>query len=90
MAYTVYEILQARIVEWVAFPSSRGSLQPRSPVLRVGSSPAEPQGKPKDTGVRSLSLLWWIFPTQESNRGLLHCWWILYQLSYQEAREDMM
>ena len=24
-----------------------------------------------------------IFPTQESNRGLLHCRWILYQLSYQ-------
>ena len=24
-----------------------------------------------------------IFPTQASNRGLLHCRWILYQLSYQ-------
>ena len=24
-----------------------------------------------------------IFPTQESNRGLLHCGQILYQLSYQ-------
>ena len=31
----------------------------------------------------SLSLLQWIFPTQESNRGLLHCSQILYQLSYQ-------
>ena len=31
----------------------------------------------------SLSLLQQIFPTQESNRGLLHCRWILYQLSYQ-------
>ena len=31
----------------------------------------------------SLSLLQWIFLTQESNRGLLHCRWILYQLSYQ-------
>ena len=31
----------------------------------------------------SLSLLQWIFPTQESNRGLLHCKQILYQLSYQ-------
>ena len=35
------------------------------------------------TGVGSLSLLQWIFPTQESNRGLLHCKWILYQLGYQ-------
>ena len=24
-----------------------------------------------------------IFPTQESNPGLLHCWQILYQLSYE-------
>ena len=31
----------------------------------------------------SLSLLQWIFPTQESNWGLLHCRRILYQLSYQ-------
>ena len=29
MDYTVYEILQARILEWVAFPFSRGSSQPR-------------------------------------------------------------
>ena len=29
----------------------------------------------------SLSLLQWIFLTQESNWGLLHCRWILYQLS---------
>ena len=35
-----------------------------------------------NTGVGSLSLLQWIFPTQESNRGLLHCRQILYQLSH--------
>ena len=29
MDYTVHEILQARILEWVAFPFSRGSFQPR-------------------------------------------------------------
>ena len=29
MDYTVLEILQARILEWVAFPFSRGSSQPR-------------------------------------------------------------
>ena len=33
----------------------------------------------------SLSLLQGMFPTQESNRGLLHCRQILYQLNYQEA-----
>ena len=41
----------------------------RSPTLQAESLPAEPQGKPKNTGVGSLSLLQGIFPTQESNRG---------------------
>ena len=47
MDYTVHGILQARILEWVAFSFSRGS---------------------------SLG---------ESNQGLLHFRWILYQLSYE-------
>ena len=42
-----------------------------------------PQAKPKNTEVGSLSLLQQIFPTQESNWSLLHCSWILYQLSYE-------
>ena len=29
MDYTVHGILQARVLEWVAFPFSRGSSQPR-------------------------------------------------------------
>ena len=62
------------------FPT-RGST--RSPALQAESLPAEPPGKPKNTGVGSLSHLQWIFPTQESNGGLLPCRWILYQLSYQ-------
>ena len=37
----------------------------------------------QNTGVDSLSLLQWTFPTQESNQGLLHHRRILYQLSYQ-------
>ena len=37
----------------------------------------------QNTGVGSLSLLQQIFPTQKLNQGLLHCRWILYQLSYQ-------
>ena len=39
-------------------------------------------GKPKNTGVGSLSLPQRTFPTQELNWGLLHCRRILYQLSY--------
>ena len=67
MGYTVHGILQTRILERVAIPFSRGSSsQPidrtRSPSLQVGSLPAEPPGKPKNTGVGSLSLLQWIKP----------------------------
>ena len=68
------------------FPSPENLPNPGikpSSALQVDSLPAEPQGKPKNTGVGSLSLLQWIFSTQESNRGLLHCSWILYQVSYQ-------
>ena len=72
MDYTVCGILQARILECVAFPFSRGNLSnsgigPGSPALQVDSLPAEPQGKPKNTGVGSQSLLQGIFLTQESN-----------------------
>ena len=54
-----------------------------SPTLQVDSLPAESQGKPKNTGVGNLSLFQGIFLSQESNQGLLHCRWILYQLNYQ-------
>ena len=56
--------------------------KPMSPALQADSLPVKPQGKPEITGVGSLSLLQQIFPTQESNWGLLHCRRILYQLSY--------
>ena len=36
----------------------------------------------KDTGVGCHALLQGSFPTQGSNPGLLHCRWILYQLSH--------
>ena len=65
-------ILQARILEWVAFPFSRDlpnpGIKPRSPTLQGDSLPAGPPGKSM---------------TQESNRGLLHCKWTVYQLSYE-------
>ena len=58
-------------------------IKPRPPALQADSLPAEPPGKPKNTGMGSLSLLQQIFPTQESNWGFLCCRWILYQLRYQ-------
>ena len=89
MDYTVHGILQAKILEWVAF-SFPGHLpnpgiKPRSPALQVNSLPAESQEKTKNTGVGSLSLLQGIFLTMESNWGLLHCKQILYELSYQRS-----
>ena len=40
MDYTVHGILQARILEWVAFPFSRGSSQPRDQTqVSLGSLP---------------------------------------------------
>ena len=77
MDYTVQGILQARILEWVARSLLQGieprvsipspGIKPRSLALQVDSLPAEPPGKPKNTGVGSLFLLPQIFPTQESN-----------------------
>ena len=43
----------------------------------------------QNTGVGSLSLLQRIFPTQGLNPGLLHCRWILYQLSQQGIVIDL-
>ena len=48
-ASSVHGILQARILEWVAMPSSRGSSRPRdepaSPALQADSLLSEPRGK---------------------------------------------
>ena len=60
-------------------------IEPSSPTLQVDSLPAEPQGKPKNNGMDSLSLLQWIFPIQELNQGLLLCRRIFYQLIHRES-----
>ena len=86
MDHTVHGILQASILEWGAFPVSRGSSQPRDQTrvscMAGGFVTNWATGKPKNTGVGSLALLQRILPTQELNQGLLPCRRILYQLSY--------
>ena len=51
---TVHGILQARILEWVAFPYSKGSSQPRNRTqvshIAGGFFTSWTQGKPKNTG----------------------------------------
>ena len=45
MDYTVLGIVQARKLEWVAFPFSRDQTQ--VPLIIGDSLPAEPQGSPR-------------------------------------------
>ena len=69
------------------FPSSgdlpNPGIEPESPALQMDSLPSELPGKRENTTAGSQYLLQQIFLTQELNWGLLHCRWILYQLSYQ-------
>ena len=66
-------ILQTRILEWVAMPSSRDlpnpGVEPRSPALQANSLPSEPPGKPRNTAVGSLFLLQGLFLTQDLVRS---------------------
>ena len=70
-------MLQARTLEWVAFPSPgdllNPGIKPRSPALQMDSLPAEPRGKSKNTGVGSLSLLQGILQTQEDPGSGVSC-----------------
>ena len=68
-------IPQARVLEWVAMPFSRGSsnpgIKPRSPTLQVDSLLSEPSGKPDITNqlshsVRSDSVTPWTAAHQAS------------------------
>ena len=91
--YIVHEILQARTLEWVAFPFFRGSSQPRdwTQVSRIAggyfTSWAKREAQEYWTG--SLSLLQLIFLTQESNWGLLH-WRRIYQGSSHEGSTNFV
>ena len=84
-------ILQARILAWVAMPSSRGSSQSRDQTQvscnAGGFLPSEPPWKSMNTGVGSLSLLQGIFMTWELDWGLQLWRQILCQLSYQGSPE---
>ena len=55
--YTVRGILQARILEWVAFPFPEDlpnpGIKPRSPTLQADPLPAKSQGKPNKASIHS-------------------------------------
>ena len=75
---------------WSGFPCPPPGDLPNPRIksaLQVDSLLSEPPGKPKNTGVGSLSLLQGVFLTQESYQGLPHCRQILYRLSYQGSSQ---
>ena len=78
---SVYAILQARILEWVAIPFSRGSSQPGiklgSPASQAGCSLCEPPEKLR----RFLRVLW---TTRRSNQS------ILKEISPEDSLEGLM
>ena len=87
MNYTVHGILQARILEWVAFPFSRKSSQPRDQ-----TQVSHIAGRFFTSWVRREAQEYWSgypipspadLPFLESKPRSLHCKWILYHLSYQ-------
>ena len=92
-------ILQARILEWVAFPFSRKSSWPRDwtwvshiagrflTIWGARKALFHWDSPGKNNGVGCHVLLRRIFPTQGLNPGLLHCRQILYQLSHRETQE---
>ena len=67
---SVHGISQARILEYVAIIFPNQGLNPHLLQYRWILYQLKPQGKPKNTGVGSLSLLQGIFPTHRSNSGL--------------------
>ena len=73
----------------VDFPFNRGSSQPRDrtryPTLLEDYLPAESQGKLKNTGVGSLSLLQQIFLIQDLNWGFLYFRSIIHHWAIAEA-----
>ena len=87
MDYTVHGILQARILEWVGFPFSRGSSQPRdsTQVSHIAGefftswATSEAQESWSGWPIPSPGDL----PNPGSQQGLLVCRWMLYQLSYE-------
>ena len=71
---SVHGILQVRILEWVAFPFSRGSSQPRSPVLQADSLPSGPPGMPYNIVLAITQVLALLHFTDEETEKYLRKW----------------
>ena len=67
---------------WETWVRSLGWEGPLEKEMAIHSSLLVWNSPGQNTGVHSRSLLQGTFPTQGSNPRLLHCRWILYQLSH--------
>ena len=77
----------------MGYPFSSGSSQPRNQTrvsCIAGGFFTSWASKEAQEYWNGLSLLRWIFPTQESNQGLLHCRWILYHWATREAETTVV
>ena len=85
--YTVHGIVQTEYLSGQPFPSPgdlpNPEIEPRSSHCRQILQQLNHQESPRILEWVSLSLLQWIFLTQEWNWGPLHCRQILYQLRYE-------
>ena len=92
--WTTQSMESSRPEYWSGYPfpspgdPANPGIKSRPSTLQADSLPAEPQGKPRNTGVHSPSLLQQIFLIQELNWGLLHRRQIPYQLSYQGSPSE--
>ena len=82
-------LLSLNLREEIHWKNSANQIRCERESHSVVSNPLQPHGlyipwnsPGHNTGVGSLSLPQRIFQTQGLNPGLLHCRWILYQLSY--------
>ena len=92
MDHTVYGILQARTLEWVAIPFSRGSspgdlphpgIELGSPSLQADSLPAEPPGRPQRLPFGKSTkpsyqypIIFWHLPPPHQNKRKISYLWI--------------
>ena len=92
VGYTVHGMLQARILEWGAFPFSRESSQPRDPIqvshIAGGFFTSWASREAQEYWSGSLSLLQGIFPTQGWNPGLPHSRQTLNRWGIREVRKE--
>ena len=69
MVYTVHGTLQARILEWVAFPFSKGSSQPRHWTQVSHIADGFFTNSPRNHQINNQKISWWKESTKSPDKG---------------------